>query len=261
MSENVSHDTKGGRINLRKSERENKTRLRTIKGMEDKTPSKVEGAIQRLNQDPYLLAAITAVPVVGGSITQVLTGIGQQIVQERNAKLFQQLSEHLAEVDEQTIKQDYFGTPEGFDLLIKAMDESRRTRSDVKRDLIARILTGAVLDYERGEYSPEEYLYLISDLTERELMVASSLYKARPTWESSFKRWASKTSKELGLGTSALEMILARLEARGLVSKSELAAFDVSGYSPENWKYAPTKSIITISPMFRKLMDFLELRG
>jgi hypothetical protein len=87
---------------------------------EENTPSRVEAAIERLNQDPYLLAAITAVPVVGGSITQVLTGIGQQIVQERNARLFEQLSEHLANVAEQAIKRDYFETPEGFDLLIKA---------------------------------------------------------------------------------------------------------------------------------------------
>jgi hypothetical protein len=120
--------------------------LRTIEGMEDKTPSKVESAIERPNQDPYLLATITAVPFVGGSITQALTGIGQQIVQERNAKLFQQLAEQLADIDEQSIRRGYFETPEGFDLLIKAMDESRRTRSDDKRDFIARILRGALTD-------------------------------------------------------------------------------------------------------------------
>lgn len=117
--------------------------------------SRVEAAVERLNQDPYLLATVSAVPIIGGSITQVLTGIGQQIVQKRNAKLFEQLSEHLASVDEQSIRRDYFETPEGIDLLIKAMDESCRTRSDEKRDLIARILRGA-LTKEKGEYSPEE---------------------------------------------------------------------------------------------------------
>lgn len=71
--------------------------------MEDRPPSKVQGAIEKLNRDPYLLAAITAIPGVGGSITQLLTGIGQQIVQERNARLFEQLSEHLARVDEKSI--------------------------------------------------------------------------------------------------------------------------------------------------------------
>ncbi len=67
--------------------------LRTIKDIEDRTPSKLEGAIERLNQDPYLPAAIAAIPGVGGSISQILIGIGQQIVQVRHAKLFEQLSE------------------------------------------------------------------------------------------------------------------------------------------------------------------------
>jgi hypothetical protein len=226
---------------------------------DEKVPSKLEAAIERLNQDPYLLAAITAIPYVGGSITQVLTGIGQQIVQERNAKLLAQLSERLANVDEEAIRQGYFETPEGFDLLIKAMDESRKTRSDNKRDLIARILRGAVLDYERGEYSPEEYLYLVSDLTERELEAASLLYRRRPRSEMQLRAWFGEMSENFGLDDSDVEMILARLEARGLIRYSELAALDTSGYSPENRQYAPRKSTISISPMFRKLMGFLEL--
>jgi hypothetical protein len=226
---------------------------------DEKVPSKLEAAIERLNQDPYLLAAITAIPYVGGSITQVLTGIGQQIIQERNSKLLAQLSERLANVDEEAIRQGYFETPEGFDLLIKAMDESRKTRSDNKRDLIARILRGAVLDYERGEYSPEEYLYLVSDLTERELEAASLLYRRRPRSEMQLRAWFGEMSENFGLDDSDVEMILARLEARGLIRYSELAALDTSGYSPENRQYAPRKSTISISPMFRKLMGFLEL--
>jgi hypothetical protein len=75
---------------------------------DEKVPSKLETAIERLNQDPYLLAIITAVPGVGGSITQVLTGIGQQIVQERNARLFEQLSEHLVTVEEEALRRDFF---------------------------------------------------------------------------------------------------------------------------------------------------------
>lgn len=102
---------------------------------EEKYPSGAEAAIERLNQDPLLLAAISAVPVVGGSITQVLTWFGQEIVQERNKRLFQQFSEHLEAIDEQAIRKGYFETEEGFDLLIKALDESRRTRSEEKRDL------------------------------------------------------------------------------------------------------------------------------
>jgi hypothetical protein len=172
---------------------------------EEKSPPKLEGVIERLNQDPYLLATITAIPGVGGSIRQVLTGIGQQIVQERNARLFEQLSEHLADVDERAIKKDYFETPEGIDLLIKALEESRKTRSDEKRDLIARIPRGAVIDYQQGNYSPEEYLYLISDLTVQELRVARLIYEDRPkTRDEPWKRWEDEACARIGIDRADL---------------------------------------------------------
>jgi hypothetical protein len=220
--------------------------LRTIKGMEDRTPSKVEGAIEWLNQDPYLLATITAIPGVGGSITQVITGIGQQIVQERNARLFKQLSEHLADIDEQSIRRDYFETPEGFDLLIKAMDESRRTRSDEKRDLIARILRGAAVESEDSNYSPEEYLYLISDLTVQELRIARTVYKDRPvsTLEA-WQAWEEEMCESTAIDEASLHMALRRLTSLGLLL--EIHAFD------------GTVSYFRPTTSFDRLMEFLQL--
>jgi hypothetical protein len=235
--------------------------LRTIKGMDDRTPSKVEGAIERLNQDPYLLAAITAVPFVGGSITQALTGIGQQIVQERNARLFEQLSEHLATVDEQAIKQGYFETPEGFDLLIKAMDESRRTRSDDKRDLIARILRGALIDGE-SKYSPEEYLNLISDLTPQELMVLRSAYRQRPGPGMDFRMWCHSAARQAGFDRRDLFMTLSRLEAHGLIQVVEKAAGTRRSGSRtivREHKGLDRIERIFVSPPFQKLMRFLDM--
>jgi hypothetical protein len=82
-----------------------------------------------------------------------------------NRRLLQQLSEPLEALGEQAIKQDCFETEGGFDLLIKALDASRRTRSEEKRDLIARILAGTANTSEHSNYSPEDYLYLISDST------------------------------------------------------------------------------------------------
>jgi hypothetical protein len=147
------------------------------------------------------------------------------------------------------------------DLLIKAVEESGRTRSDHKRDIMARILCGAVLRYKRGAYSPEEYLNLISDMTERELMVASSYYNRQPKQDYVFRSWANSLGRELGMDATDIGMVLARLEARGLISKSELSALDARGYSPESARFAPEKSIYAVSPMFRKLMDFLALEN
>jgi hypothetical protein len=223
---------------------------------EEQSSSRIEGAIERLNQDPYLMSVITAVPVVGGSITQVLTGIGQQIVQERNAKMFEQLKEHLATVQEQSIRSDYFETPEGFDLLIKALDESRRTRSDDKRDLIARILSGAAsADAERGEYSPEEYLNIVADLTVKELEIARIIYQVQQEDTASelekepevWFRQRNKIIAEHELEEDEFSLLLNRVASTGLLS---VANANYPGYTvPTYW----------VSPTFYKLMKFLRL--
>jgi hypothetical protein len=225
---------------------------------DEKTRSRVEGAIERLNQDPYLLATISAVPVVGSSITQVLTGIGQQIVQERNKRLFEQLSKYLATVDERAITKDYFETPEGFDLLIKALDESRRTRSDEKRDLIAQILQGALVDYGHGEYSPEEYLYLISDLTVQELGVARLLYEDRPQIEAdSWNAWEEKACQIFGIDKEDLYMTLDRLSASGLLTPID--ATDEGDFVRFYTRHEGGGVFWAVSAAFEKLVRFLEL--
>ncbi len=118
------------------------------------------------------------IPLVGDSLTEIAAGRGQQIIEARRDEFLRLLAEHLATLEEQAVRKDYFKTPEGIDLLIKALDEARRTRSKEKRDLYARILKGAIVDFGQGRYSAEEYLYLISDLTLKELRVARSLYQA-----------------------------------------------------------------------------------
>ncbi len=133
-----------------------------------------------LNRDPLLPAAISAVPYFGGPIATFLSGKELRLYRERTAELLQQLSEHLSSIDERAIKRDYFDTPEGMDLLIRALDESSRTRSEEKRDLIARILAGATsTDAEQGNYSPEEYVNLVANLTVKELEVARIIYDSQ----------------------------------------------------------------------------------
>lgn len=226
---------------------------------DEKVPSKLETAIERLNQDPYLLAIITAVPGVGGSITQVLTGIGQQIVQERNARLFEQLSEHLVTVEEEALRRDFFETPEGFDLLIKALDESRKTRSDEKRDLIAQILRGALTDYEE-KYSPEEYLYLISDLTVQELRVARSIYDGRPDTRSEpWSKWIDKVCTQIGIDTTDLQLSLERIASTGLLQKATTHTDDEGRLYVSVQAYGEGSSFL-VTTAFDRLMEFLQLK-
>jgi hypothetical protein len=191
-----------------------------------------------------LRALLNAIPGVGGSLNELLAGKGQRIIEERRDSLLRHLAKHLEAIEDEAIRKDYFETPEGFDLLIKALDESRKTRSEEKRDLIARVLRGALTDDE-GEYSPEEYLYLISDLTVQELRVARSIYENRPEVGGVYANWHRRILEELNIDDADLRMMLDRLESRGLCQA--LLTED------------PHTSRVYRSPGFVKLMRFLEL--
>jgi hypothetical protein len=95
-----------------------------------------------------LRVLLKRIPLVGDSLTEIAAGKGQQIIEARRDEFLQLLAEHLATLEKQAIRKDYFQTPEGFDLLIKALDESRRTRSEEKRDINASILRGAIVDFD-----------------------------------------------------------------------------------------------------------------
>lgn len=234
----------------------------TIVGMDEKNlPDKVDELLTEVvNKDPITLASISAVPYFGGVLATFFSAKWLEIYQERTAELFRQFSEHLSDLDEQAIRRDYFDTPEGIDLLIKATEASSKTSSNKKRDFIARTLRGAMLDYGRGEYSAEEYLNLISDLTERELVAATFLYNEyrRNSRRTDLRTtgirvdsWTRKLGRELGLDETDARIILTRLRTRGLV--------DIELEENPVRKSNPTR-LITVEPAFRKLIKLLELK-
>ncbi len=190
---------------------------------EEKPPTLGESlktSLEIIAEDPILRILLKRIPLVGDSLTAIAAGKGQQIIEARRDEFLQLLAEHLAMLEEQAVRKDYFQTPEGFDLLIKALDEARKTRSKEKKDLYARILRGAIVDLEQGRYSAEEYLYLISDLTIKELRVARLLYATRPESEvDHWEEWKKEVCSDLNIDRDNLSMILARIEASGLIEQ------------------------------------------
>ena len=200
---------------------------------------------------------MTRIPL-GDSLTELAAGKGQQIMEARRDEFLQLLAEHLAALKEQAVRKDYFQTPEGFDLLIKALNESRRTRSKEKRDLYARILRGAIVDFEQGRYSAEEYLYLISDLTLKELRVARLLYETRPGSENGYwEEWKNEVCGDLNIDRDDLSMVLARIEASGLTER----VIGTKGSKRYIGSTNPGMGYYKVTPGFKKLMNFVELES
>ena len=117
----------------------------------EKPPSlkeSLETSLEIIAEDPVLRILLKRIPLVGDSLTELAAGKGQQIIEARRDELLQVLAQHLANLEEATVRKDYLQTPAGFDLLVKALDEARKTRSKEKRDLYARILKGAIIDFK-----------------------------------------------------------------------------------------------------------------
>lgn len=229
---------------------------------EEKPPSlreSLETSLEIIAEDPILRILLKRIPLVGDSLTEIAAGKGQQIIEARRDEFLELLAEHLATLKDQAVRKDYFQTPEGFDLLIKALDEARRTRSKEKRDFYARILSGAIVDFEQGRYSAEEYLYLISDLTLKELRVARSLYEAPRSMlrEEAWESWRNEACREAGIDEADLSMILSRVSSFGLI-EPVVVGLDESGF----WVNAGDPGdagYYRVTPSFEKLMEFLEL--
>jgi len=125
--------------------------------------------------------------------------------------------------------------------------------------VIARILAGATsTDAERGNFSPEEYLNLISDLTVQKLMVARLLYAKRPEPEDEpWKQWEVRACAEMGIDRADLHMVLSRLGTTGLLQQ-------VSGGTDDDGTWLAFKkygesSYYMVTEAFDRLIEFLSL--
>ncbi len=210
---------------------------------------------------------LSLVPYVGGSLVELFAGKGQQIVEERRDEFIRLLSNRLENVEQKTVRNDFFETREGFDLLIKALDEAQKTRSKEKHDFYARILAGAATLSENGETSAEEYLYLISGMTPKELKLARRFYELQTDYISKYKDqegedprqkytgeetevWPMHRDilvKETGVDDSEVIQIVNRIASTGLI--------DIR-YTPFTGSVVPA---YWISPIFERLIKFVEV--
>jgi hypothetical protein len=146
-------------------------------------------------------------------------------------------------------------------MLIKPLYEARRTRSRLKKELYARILKGAILDFEKREYSSEEYLYLISDLTEQEIKVALSVYEEHlPLTEELWKAWAEKVGGQVGMDIADLRFALGRIGSSGLLDRVGWHT-DVDGDLVLTAPEEDEVGVYRVTPGFKKLMRFLGWEG
>lgn len=222
-------------------------------------PAKVDEATKKASElygeNTALRVMVVAIPYIGGGLDMVFASEGQRAFKERVFKLLEIVRERMETVEEEAVDKKYLESEEFVDLVLKAFEFSTKTRDKEKIRWYAQILTESTMRNKQEGYSPEEYMYLISDLSPQELRVARSLYRERPkdnTWES----WTEQVCNEVGTDKADLQLALSRIRSSGLIEE-EIAGVDEGGLYIHTREPKEVLYYRVASP-FEKLMKFLE---
>ena len=161
----------------------------------------------------------------------------------------------MSSISEGKIDRKYLESEEWFDLVIRVIEAAARTRSREKINLYARVLRGAVTIQDRREFSPEEYLAVLTELTLREIEVGQVIYRqqceVRMQPNENELQWAWRMGwKQLpelcsSVPKEDIPFILLRLQKSGLVREITGTYFNYTG------------GVYIITESFRKLMRYI----
>ena len=139
--------------------------------------------------------------------------------------------------DASKIDRAFLDSEEFLDVIMKAFESSAKTRSDKKRQLFARILAARIEQDDLACHSPEDYLSVITQLSESEILIAQKIYevivsKPRPIGGTQFVGATVGLLEQLHQGKEIpladYDYVLLRLQRVGLL-KEQTGAF--AGYS------------------------------
>ena len=220
-----------------------------------------EESILKYNETPTVRSAIVQIPKIGPIIDIFLTSRGQQISYTRLLGFINALEDEINEIESRINDLKFFDSENFYDLLLKAIEASIKTRHDEKRKLFAKILASSY-SYDYDSSNSESYIDILSELTIEEIIVAKKMFQFRTSNKEEFEEIAGKikgdkdisvTDKDvlansnLGIPKEDFEFILLRLQRSGLLK--EFIGGMVFGYHGGRYD---------ITEMFKKLMDRLN---
>lgn len=221
-----------------------------------KLPKRFDRASKIYAQNTFLRALIVSIPHIGGPLDVLFQSKGQEIIQKRVMNFLEDLKEEMDFVKNEMIDKEYLDSEEFFDLILKTLESVTRTRNRKKIRLYTKILRGAVTIQNRKQFLPEEYLITLSELTPREIEVATAIFeqqrdKLRHENENELqwakrKGWDRLPEQCPNVPEKDLPFICLRLQKTGLIREIIGGYFDYEG------------GVFTVTETFRKLMNYLE---
>lgn len=218
-----------------------------------------EESILIYNDSSLLRLSILGIPKIGTVIDTILTTKGQKISYDRLLSFFTELDKEIKTIHEKYIDLEYIESEEFYDLLIKAMDASMKSRFIDKRMYYARIL-GNKCSADSEDFNPEFFIDIINELTMEELLVAKKMFELKTTDEynrllnenGGHKDYVTQdqeilTLTDLQVDKSAYTFILLRLQRAGLIKEQTGSMVGYVG------------GVYEITDTFKKLM--LTIKG
>jgi hypothetical protein len=137
-----------------------------------------EESILLYNDTPVVRSAIVQIPKIGTIIDIFLTSRGQQITYKRLLGFINDLQNEINAIQGKIDDLSFFESENFYDLLIKAIEASVKTRHDEKRQIYAKILASS---YDYDNSNSESYIDIFSELSIEEIIVAKKMYEFRTT--------------------------------------------------------------------------------
>jgi len=224
-----------------------------VKPAKGKAAKVADKAVEMYSEQAALRATISAIPWIGSSLDAFLSTKGQKIVQNRIISLFDALKDEMRDIQESKVDKPYLESDEFFDLTLKALEAATRTKEIAKIATYAQILKGAVVGRREAEFSGEDAIRVILDLTPRQMELARAVYLQQrdgPREGENDLQWAKRAgwdnlAHSLNMSGEEMSVDLVMLQRAGLAREVIGGFFDYSG------------GVFVITPIFRRLMTYL----
>jgi len=217
-----------------------------------------EESVLLYNDTSPLKLCVLGIPTLGPVIDTILTSKGQKISYNRLLNFIKELESEIKGIDEKLINLEFIESEEFYDLLVKSIEASLKTRHNDKRKLYATILSNCCI-LEKEDLNPEFFLNIITELTIEELIVAKKLYKLKTT--NGYKQLIKKNQErsdyikqdkdvlaltDLPIDKDDYTFILLRLQRVGLIKEQTGM---IIGY---------TGGVYNITETFTKLIKIID---
>jgi hypothetical protein len=128
-------------------------------------------------------AAIAGIPLIGGSISALLTTEGKRRLVERILELADAISKRVTEVEAATLDKEYFKSEEFQTLFALAWEQLRTTHDKRKmKQLASALVTSGTTDF-KDDARKELFLRVLRDLSPGHISILTGLLPSERRWQ------------------------------------------------------------------------------